>query len=58
MDITIFDFIRDILLLKSLENRNVEYIGHIKQFVMTFQQYTAPVMVKGHGIQNGSETYL
>ncbi len=46
-DITIFDFIRDVLLLKSLEKRGPENAGRIKQFVMKFQQYTAPVMAKG-----------
>lgn len=45
-DITIFDFIRDVLLLKNLENHGAEYCGRIKQFVMKFQQYTAPVMAK------------
>lgn len=45
-DITIFDFIRDVLLLErappSEQNRQA-----IRDFAMRFQQYTAPVMAKG-----------
>ncbi|MGZ4959975.1 MAG: malto-oligosyltrehalose synthase, partial [Methylomonas sp.] len=46
-DITIFDFIRDVLLLRNLEEHSAEYVGLVLQFVMRFQQYTAPVMAKG-----------
>lgn len=45
-DITIFDFIRDVLLLQNLEGRSAEYDVQLKLFVMKFQQYTAPVMAK------------
>lgn len=46
-DITIFDFIHDVLLLRNLEERSTEYSGQVLQFVLRFQQYTAPVMAKG-----------
>ncbi len=46
-DLTIFDFIHDVLLLRNLEDCSTEYCGLVLQFVMRFQQYTAPVMAKG-----------
>ncbi|MGY6276666.1 malto-oligosyltrehalose synthase [Methylomonas sp. MgM2] len=46
-DITIFDFIHDVMLFQNSESHGAEYVGQIRQFVMKFQQYTAPVMAKG-----------
>lgn len=46
-DITIFDFIRKILLLAGLEERSDDYRHAVVDFAMRFQQYTAPVMAKG-----------
>lgn len=46
-DITIFDFIQDVLLLQNLDGLNTEYASQVQRFVMKFQQYTAPVMAKG-----------
>ena len=47
-DISIFDFIRSLLLLERLqENSDEEYRRAVIEFAMKFQQYTAPVMAKG-----------
>ncbi|MGA9033018.1 MAG: malto-oligosyltrehalose synthase [Sulfuricaulis sp.] len=46
-DTSIFDFIRRILLLQDLEGRSEGYRRAVVEFVMRFQQYTAPVMAKG-----------
>jgi (1->4)-alpha-D-glucan 1-alpha-D-glucosylmutase len=46
-DITIYDFIRRILLLEDLHDRDPSYRNAVVEFVMRFQQYTAPVMAKG-----------
>ncbi|QSA98178.1 malto-oligosyltrehalose synthase [Methylococcus sp. EFPC2] len=46
-DTSVFDFIRDILLLSKLENREADYRGRVLRFAMRFQQYTAPVNAKG-----------
>ncbi|WP_045226778.1 malto-oligosyltrehalose synthase [Methyloterricola oryzae] len=43
---TVFDFLRDILLLRNLDGKTAEYRGKVVQFTMRFQQYTAPVMAK------------
>jgi (1->4)-alpha-D-glucan 1-alpha-D-glucosylmutase len=45
-DVSIFDFLRDVLLLLNFEGRKSEYRGQVLRFVMKFQQYTAPVMAK------------
>ena len=47
VDLSIFDFIRDILLLNGLEQRPLGYRQPVVEFAMRFQQYTAPVMAKG-----------
>lgn len=47
VDLSIFDFIRDILLLNGLEQRPLGYRQSVVEFAMRFQQYTAPVMAKG-----------
>ena len=46
-DTSIFDFIRNILLLQNLEGRDEAYRNAVVEFSMRFQQYTAPVMAKG-----------
>jgi (1->4)-alpha-D-glucan 1-alpha-D-glucosylmutase len=46
-DITVFDFLLDILLLRNLEIAGAEYRSRVLRFTMRFQQYTAPVMAKG-----------
>jgi (1->4)-alpha-D-glucan 1-alpha-D-glucosylmutase len=46
-DPSIFDLIKDVLLLKPVEGREVDYQEKIGRFAMRFQQYTAPVMAKG-----------
>ncbi|MHB8714953.1 MAG: malto-oligosyltrehalose synthase [Sulfuricaulis sp.] len=46
-DVSIFDFIREILLLENLEKRDQHYRNAVVEFTMRFQQYTAPVMAKG-----------
>lgn len=44
---SIFDFLRDILLLRNLNNFPPEDRPKILEFVMRFQQITGPVMAKG-----------
>jgi (1->4)-alpha-D-glucan 1-alpha-D-glucosylmutase len=46
-DVSIYDFIRSVLLLDGLEQRPEEYRRACADFTMRFQQYTAPVMAKG-----------
>ena len=46
-DTSVFDFIRDILLLRNLESREADYRGKVLRFATRFQQYTAPVSAKG-----------
>jgi (1->4)-alpha-D-glucan 1-alpha-D-glucosylmutase len=46
-DVSIFDFIRRILLLEDIEARDERYQRAALEFVMRFQQFTAPVMAKG-----------
>lgn len=45
-DVSIFDFLREILLLLNLDSKRPDYRHLVLQFVMKFQQYTAPVMAK------------
>jgi (1->4)-alpha-D-glucan 1-alpha-D-glucosylmutase len=44
---SIFDFVRDTLLLRNLKNFSEEDREGLIQFVMKFQQITGPVMAKG-----------
>jgi (1->4)-alpha-D-glucan 1-alpha-D-glucosylmutase len=44
---SIFNFLRDILLFRFPENLDVESRAAHMQFVLKFQQYTAPIMAKG-----------
>lgn len=46
-DVSIFDFIRSVLLLEGIERRPEAYRRACTDFTMRFQQYTAPVMAKG-----------
>ena len=46
-DVSIFDFIRRILLLEGLEGRDDTYKRAVVEFSMRFQQFTGPVMAKG-----------
>ncbi|MDP1708178.1 MAG: malto-oligosyltrehalose synthase [Gammaproteobacteria bacterium] len=46
-DVSIYDFIRDILLLQALEGKSGAYRQMAVTFAMRFQQYTSPVMAKG-----------
>lgn len=47
IDPSVFDFVRDILLLKNLENLEEQDRIEQQNFVMEFQQVTGPVMAKG-----------
>src|SRR4029077_7088820 len=44
---SVFNFLRDILLFRFPENLDVESRAAHMQFVLKFQQYTAPIMAKG-----------
>lgn len=46
-DASVFNFVRDILLLRSPDDASVEVRNAQRAFVMKFQQYTSPVMAKG-----------
>ncbi|HEX9627877.1 MAG TPA: malto-oligosyltrehalose synthase [Acidiferrobacterales bacterium] len=47
MEDSIFDFIRDVLLVAGTEGRAPDYRAAVLSFAMRFQQYSAPVMAKG-----------
>lgn len=46
-DITIYDFVGDVLLGLNLADKTPVYQAQALRFTMAFQQYTAPVMAKG-----------
>ncbi len=46
-DLSVFDFIRDVLLKACAEGRSDSYRDALADFAMKFQQYTSPVMAKG-----------
>ncbi|OGB96615.1 MAG: malto-oligosyltrehalose synthase, partial [candidate division NC10 bacterium RBG_16_65_8] len=46
-NVSVFDFVRDILLLRHLENADPTYRQDQVAFVQKFQQVTAPVTAKG-----------
>ncbi len=46
-DVTVFDFVREILTTDISRGRPPEYARRVHAFAMKFQQYTAPVMAKG-----------
>ncbi len=45
-DVSVFDFVRAVLLLDNLAGRDEAYRRAAVDFVMRFQQFTAPVMAK------------
>ncbi|MFP5348467.1 MAG: malto-oligosyltrehalose synthase [Gammaproteobacteria bacterium] len=45
-DVSVFDFVRAVLLLENLAGRDEAYRRAALDFVMRFQQFTAPVMAK------------
>jgi (1->4)-alpha-D-glucan 1-alpha-D-glucosylmutase len=47
MDVSIFDFLRDVLLLERFSNFNEEARRLHLEFVLKFQQCTGPIMAKG-----------
>jgi len=46
-DISVFDFVRDVLLLRYPENADQTYLEDQRTFTQKFQQVTAPVTAKG-----------
>ncbi|HEY0721209.1 MAG TPA: malto-oligosyltrehalose synthase [Gammaproteobacteria bacterium] len=46
-DITIFDFVHEVLLTSIGEGKSEEYKQQVTAFALKFQQYTGPVMAKG-----------
>jgi (1->4)-alpha-D-glucan 1-alpha-D-glucosylmutase len=46
-DTTIFDFVRDVLLLKAADGHLDSYRRAVNHFAMKFQQFTSVVMAKG-----------
>ena len=46
-NVSVFDFVRDTLLLRYPENTDEAYREEQRRFVLRFQQLTAPVMAKG-----------
>ncbi|HSN42194.1 MAG TPA: malto-oligosyltrehalose synthase [Burkholderiales bacterium] len=46
-DVTVFDFVRDVLTTAIGEGRSPGYRDMVASFAMKFQQFTAPVMAKG-----------
>jgi (1->4)-alpha-D-glucan 1-alpha-D-glucosylmutase len=47
MEESIFNFLRDLLLLRLPENLNAEERAAHEHFVLKFQQFTGPIMAKG-----------
>lgn len=46
-DISIFDFLRDVLTLAAADGKSSAYAAQVLAFTMKFQQFTSPVMAKG-----------
>jgi (1->4)-alpha-D-glucan 1-alpha-D-glucosylmutase len=46
-DLSVFDFVQDVLLLAQAEGKGERYREQILAFAMKFQQVTGPVMAKG-----------
>lgn len=46
-DISIFDFVREVLTLDRAQGRGEDYRAAVLAFAMKFQQFSAPVMAKG-----------
>ncbi|PIE83049.1 MAG: 4-alpha-glucanotransferase [Candidatus Contendobacter odensis] len=47
LDVSIFDFVRTVLLLEVAEGKPDAFREQVLAFVMKFQQYTGPLMAKG-----------
>lgn len=46
-DISVFDFIREVLLTRIADGQDAAYRDAVTAFAMKFQQFTSPVMAKG-----------
>lgn len=46
-DISVFDFLREVLTLAAAERKSPAYYQQVLAFAMKFQQFTSPVMAKG-----------
>ncbi len=46
-DVSVFDFVRDVLLTRAAEGKNEAYRRAVVDFAMAFQQFTSPVTAKG-----------
>ncbi len=46
-DVSVFDFVREVLLATAGEGKHEDYRRAVSEFAMRFQQFSAPVMAKG-----------
>jgi (1->4)-alpha-D-glucan 1-alpha-D-glucosylmutase len=46
-DLTIFDFVRDVILNRQAKGKDAPYRARVTRFAMKFQQLTSPVTAKG-----------
>jgi (1->4)-alpha-D-glucan 1-alpha-D-glucosylmutase len=46
-DLSVFDFLREVLLMRIAEGRSDEFREQVTRLALQLQQYTAPVMAKG-----------
>ena len=46
-DLSVFDFLREVLLMRIAEGRSEQFRDEVTRIVLHLQQYTAPVMAKG-----------
>lgn len=46
-DVSVFDFVRDVLVTVAAEGKNAAYRQAVEDFAMRFQQFSSPVMAKG-----------
>jgi (1->4)-alpha-D-glucan 1-alpha-D-glucosylmutase len=47
VDLTVFDFVREVLIERASQGKSQAYRDRVLRFAMKFQQYTSPVMAKG-----------
>jgi (1->4)-alpha-D-glucan 1-alpha-D-glucosylmutase len=47
VDLTVFDFVREVLIERATQGKSQAYRDRVIRFAMKFQQYTSPVMAKG-----------
>jgi (1->4)-alpha-D-glucan 1-alpha-D-glucosylmutase len=47
VDLSVFDFVREVLIERAAEGKGAEYRERVVHFAMRFQQYSSPVMAKG-----------